>query len=126
MESKLINFTIWLFIVLAVALGVKLCSLVSSPAPNSFVTDYRGKTPRQESSYRAPGTTPGQIIHNPSGDLEILAGTILNLNGYLCAEVRRITRRGEYQFEVDCTEYRDGRGRASYLINTETGAAWQK
>ena len=59
-------------------------------------------------------------------DLKEMTALILNMNGLLCAEVVDIrplkVRKGTY--EVECIEYRGGKGRKTYIMDAAKGTAW--
>ena len=59
-----------------------------------------------------------------------LVATTLNLNGHLCAEVvsaRVLDNLGNAGvIEAVCIKYRGGSGRATYMIDMETGRAWEQ
>lgn len=50
---------------------------------------------------------------------EEVVATAINTAGYLCARVTGMSARGG-NMDVECIEYRDGSGRASYRIDTST------
>lgn len=49
------------------------------------------------------------------------AATLINLRGFLCGQVTDIYPRGRNTV-VHCTLYRDGRGKATYLVHTDSAA----
>jgi len=54
--------------------------------------------------------------------------TVINLNGLLCARVTNVRplKVRDDVFEVTCIEYRGGTGTVRYIVNTETGIAFQQ
>ena len=59
-----------------------------------------------------------------SQDLKEKMATVINLNGQLCARVESIRPAGEKDmYNVECIRYRDGTGKATYLVNARTGQA---
>ena len=59
-----------------------------------------------------------------------LVATTLNLNGHLCAEVvsaKVLENLGNAGvIEAVCVKYEGGSGRATYMIDMETGRAWEQ
>ena len=68
--------------------------------------------------------------HALTGEKKELVATTLNMNGHLCAEVVSVTvmdHLGESGvLEAVCVKYRGGNGRATYMIDMETGRAWEE
>lgn len=58
----------------------------------------------------------------PSESSRETAATLINLRGYLCGRVTDIYPRGSGMLVVHCTEYRDGRGKAQYLVRTDSAS----
>ncbi|WP_188063197.1 hypothetical protein [Sphingobium sp. KCTC 72723] len=58
----------------------------------------------------------------PSQSGQDTAATIINLRGYLCGQVTDIYPRGSNALVVHCTLYRDRRGKAQYLVHTDTAS----
>lgn len=62
-----------------------------------------------------------------AGEAEEVAALMLNLNGLLCAEVvdlRMLEQRNVY--EVQCVKYRGGRAQATYVLDMNSGNAWEE
>lgn len=60
-------------------------------------------------------------------ELEDAAAVILNLNGLLCAEVLDLNQlKQKGIFEVRCTKYRGGEAEATYIIDANSGNAWEE
>ncbi len=58
---------------------------------------------------------------------EDIAAFLLNMNGLLCAEVvdlRALEQKNVY--EVQCVKYRGGSAEATYMLDMNTGAAWEE
>lgn len=64
---------------------------------------------------------PAQRLPGSQSSQETVA-TIINLRGYLCGHVIDVYPRGPGQLIVQCVEYRNGRGRVKYLLNTDTAS----
>jgi hypothetical protein len=61
-----------------------------------------------------------------SQSLESMLATMLNLNGFLCANVTDYRPLAATdQIEVTCVEYRGGTGRVRYILNRNTGVAFK-
>jgi hypothetical protein len=57
-----------------------------------------------------------------SSELKEQMATVINLNGQLCAKVVSITRaEGKNMYNVECIRYRDGTGKATYLVDALSG-----
>ncbi|WP_206377610.1 zinc ribbon domain-containing protein [Sphingobium sp. TB-6] len=54
--------------------------------------------------------------------------TVINLNGHLCARVTNVAplRMRDSVYEVTCVEYRGGTGTVRYIVNANTGVAFQQ
>jgi hypothetical protein len=64
------------------------------------------------------------MSHATSEGDELIA-TIININGHLCAKVKRVNPlRQAGIYEVTCTKYRGGTATQIYMVNSNTGAAW--
>lgn len=62
-----------------------------------------------------------------TSEQEGLLRAMLNLNGHLCAEVVEMRRlQVEKQVEVTCVRYRGGSARASYVLDTVSGRAFEQ
>lgn len=48
---------------------------------------------------------------------------LINLNGELCADVKKVVITAPYFFEVECILYRSGEGLRTYMVNMKTGKA---
>lgn len=57
---------------------------------------------------------------NAASDLENLIATVINLKGYLCANVTMLYPQGTHKYEVVCKEYRHSRGKVSYFVNMQS------
>lgn len=72
-------------------------------------------------------TTTAAALTN---EQEELVATTLNLNGHLCAEVisaKVLDNLGNAGvIEAVCVKYEGGSGRATYMIDMETGRAWEQ
>lgn len=57
-----------------------------------------------------------------SADFKEQAATLINLNGFLCAEVESALKPSSDKFEVTCRLYRQGSSeRGTYLVDSQTG-----
>ena len=57
-------------------------------------------------------------------DVDEMIATMLNIGGHLCAEVVHVQPlRLKDRYEVECIEYRGGRGRVTYILDAQTGHA---
>ena len=68
---------------------------------------------------------PLSAISESKEELKEMTALILNLNGLLCAEVidiRPLKMKDIY--EVECIEYRGGKGRKIYIMDAAKGTAW--
>lgn len=61
------------------------------------------------------------VSGQPKMDVNETMATMINLNGQLCAKVLSIKPAGPNVYEVECTRYRDGTGKATYLYDAKTG-----
>lgn len=62
-----------------------------------------------------------------AGEAKEIAAFMLNMNGLLCAEVidlRALAQKNMY--EVQCVKYRGGSAEATYILDMNTGAAWEE
>ncbi len=62
-----------------------------------------------------------------AGEAEEIAAFMLNMNGLLCAEVvdlRALAQKNVY--EVQCVKYSGGSAEATYILDMNTGAAWEE
>jgi len=55
---------------------------------------------------------------------EEIAATMININGYLCAEVVELNKLESGNFEVTCIKYRGGSGKATYIVDVKSGNAF--
>ena len=58
---------------------------------------------------------------------EEIAAFMLNVNGLLCAEVVELNALEQKKvYEVQCIKYRGGSATATYLLDMNTGVAWEE
>jgi hypothetical protein len=59
-------------------------------------------------------------------ELKEVTALILNVNGLLCAKVTDIRplEVREDVYEVECIEYRGGKGKKTYIMDASKGKAW--
>lgn len=59
-------------------------------------------------------------------DVEDIIGFMLNANGLLCAEIvdwSALKQKNIY--EVTCVKYREGKAQATYILDMNSGNAWE-
>jgi len=53
--------------------------------------------------------------------------TMINMTGKLCAKAVRITSLQQTDvFEVECVEYRGGKGKVQYIVNLMNGTVYRR
>lgn len=62
-----------------------------------------------------------------AGEAEEIAALMLNMNGLLCAEVVDLRAlKQENVYEVQCVLYRGGSAESTYILDMNTGNAWEE
>lgn len=57
-----------------------------------------------------------------AADVDEMLATFINLKGYLCAKVEKVSPLAQRDtYEVRCIEYRGGSGTVDYIVNVKSG-----
>lgn len=105
----------WVVIVAFCIMGLLIYSKATSTSEN--------QKSEQHLQVQKEDAVPNQIDGEKA---KVLAASMANMNGHLCAEVveiRPLKVRPEIH-EIVCIEYRGGTGRKMYLLDTKKGTVW--
>ena len=100
-------------------------------SPTAATVQAAPPEPAQVTEPAPPPASPPPAERRLSPQMEAygeMIATAINLNGLLCAKVVNVRplQVNNDTFEVTCIEYRGGSSRATYIINTETGVAFEQ